>query len=260
MEEVREGFEFEVKKQPVVVGGEDAGDTVPERGANVDELPRSYESAPLVVVLARDPRTLFAYWDVDWAGVFGEATPRERPICLRVINNDGTEESSITVEPLAGSAYVEVARADAGYRCELGYRGNDGEWTVVATSEPAITPRDSVVESSEFDLVTVPLHLNFQRLLDMFRGSRYDGHALSESISRLQTAVETNAPETAEIAANPVIQEAVRWLFSEPEVRARNEFREAATAAASGRIAPRKLERILGFGATSPAGDLGGGS
>src|ERR1700682_5465427 len=41
---------------------------------NLGELPRSYGRSVLFGI-ARDPHTLFAYWEIDWRGGFGDKPP-----------------------------------------------------------------------------------------------------------------------------------------------------------------------------------------
>ena len=65
----------------------------------VVELPRVY-GAPLLFAIARDPRTLFAYWNVDWSSVFENTAPVDRQVHLRVYRSDGGEETSTAVEPI----------------------------------------------------------------------------------------------------------------------------------------------------------------
>ncbi len=40
----------------------------------VVELPRVY-GAPLLFAIARDPRTLFVYWNIDWSSIFENTAP-----------------------------------------------------------------------------------------------------------------------------------------------------------------------------------------
>jgi len=66
----------------------------------VIELPRVY-GAPLLFAIARDPRTVFAYWIIDWSSIFENTAPVDRQVHLRVYRNDGAEETSEAVEPMA---------------------------------------------------------------------------------------------------------------------------------------------------------------
>ena len=44
---------------------------------------------------------------------------------------------------------------------------------------------DDIAQHADVDLVTIPLHLSFQRLIDLFRASNRD--ALAETISQFQS-------------------------------------------------------------------------
>ena len=152
---------------------------------NLGELPRSY-GRPVLFGIARDPHTLFAYWEIDWPSAFGNKPPSDRKVHLRVISGDGREEMKVAVEPLAGSHCIAVSRARSTYRIELGYSEPPDVWNSVATSDDIATPPEDISENASIDVATVPFHLNFQRMVDAFRASRYDGDALVEIVGRLQ--------------------------------------------------------------------------
>src|SRR5215469_2475440 len=71
-------------------------------GLEVDKLPRVYDSS-LLFAIPRDPHTIFAYWNVNWAVVFGDDVPEDRQVHLRVVQRDGSEEMTTAVEPMAGN-------------------------------------------------------------------------------------------------------------------------------------------------------------
>ena len=150
-----------------------------------DELPRSY-GTPLLVGIARDPQTCFAYWDIDWANAFGHSLPADRGVHLRVLDALGAEQLSLTVEPFAGSCYVNMEDSAAAYSLELGYYEPASIWNSIIVSEPILMPWSQPAEGPDFQLVNVPLHLSFQRLLEVFRGSHYDGPALAAALGELQ--------------------------------------------------------------------------
>src|SRR5439155_12751323 len=69
----------------------------------VVELPRVF-GAPLLFTIARAPRTLFTYWNVDWSSIFENTAPVHRQVHLRVYRGDGSEESVAAVEPMVGNS------------------------------------------------------------------------------------------------------------------------------------------------------------
>jgi hypothetical protein len=218
-------------------------------GSEFGELPRIY-GAPLLFAIPRDPRTLFAYWNVDWSDIFSRGEPIDRQVYLRVKRSDGTDESEAIVEPMLGSYYAGVTQPRGSYLTELGYYDAAGGWSVVATSETVTMPPDSASENTEVDLATVPFHLSFQRLVDLFRAS--NGNALSAILGRLQRRAVSDSdrdlltPEELEVFRAMDVSladiETARQQFGKDDERLR-----------------KKTEAVLGFGATSPGRGFGGG-
>src|SRR5206468_2369035 len=64
------------------------------------------------------------------------------------------------------------------------------DWNSVATSDDVKMPPERAAENVDVDVATIPFHLSFQRLIDLFRVSNTD--ALSEIISRLQKRAVTD--------------------------------------------------------------------
>jgi len=212
---------------------------------NLGKLLRSYGSAFLFAI-ARDPHTVFAYWDVDWASTFGDTPPPDQKVCLRVLWHEGIEESKVAVEPMAGSHLLSVIHARSSYRIELGYHAPDNVWNSVATTSAVLTPPDDVVQGEAVDVATIPFHLSFQRIVDAFRSSRFDGDALAEIIGQLQHHADTS---DATLPQNE--RELLRALESgrpEEEAEQRARLRRAPDVFAT----RERIESILGFGATSP--------
>jgi hypothetical protein len=219
---------------------------LPSDLAEVIELPRVY-GAPLLFAIARDPRTLFVYWNIDWSTIFENRAPVDRQVHLRVYRADDSEEMTEPVEPMAGNCYLSVSEPRETYRVEIGYYQPENVWNQVALSEPATTPPDRVTENVAVDVATIPFHLSFQRLIDLFRASNTD--ALSQIISRLQQRA---------------VSDEERALLSEEEweiLRAMNlsidqigDARRAFAHRKNGVALRRRAEALLGFGTTSPTG------
>jgi hypothetical protein len=222
-----------------------SGDGLTADYENLGALPRSYGGSFLFAI-ARDPHTLFVYWDIDWPAVFGDHPPSDRKVHLRVLWHDGIEETTAAVEPLAGSHLISVAHARSSYRIELGYNEPADVWNSVATSDAVITPPEDVGETGPIDVATVPFHLSFQRIVDAFRGSKYDGDAMVEILARLQE--QADHPESVLAETDREILRALDVSFSETDAAHRLRLRESADAFAT----RRRIESILGFGASSP--------
>jgi hypothetical protein len=238
------GAEFVLSSQPMVAPEERALDALRDY-ENLGELPRSYGGAFLFAI-ARDPHTLFVYWDIDWATVFGDMPPEDRKAHLRVLWHEGIEESTVAVEPLAASHLLSVTHARSSYRVEIGYYAPEQVWNSVAISTAVITPPDDVAESHPVDVATMPFHLSFQRIVDTFRGSKYDGDALAEIVGQLQHHADNSDATLPESE-----RELLRALeLGRPET---NAAERARLRGAPDTFATReRVESILGFGATSP--------
>ncbi|HEX8899236.1 MAG TPA: DUF4912 domain-containing protein [Chthoniobacterales bacterium] len=243
-EQTEGGSAFVLWSEPVVE------ERKPDSGAlqdyeNLGELPRSYGGAFLFAI-ARDPRTIFVYWDIDWPAVFGEAAPVDRKVHLRVLWHEGIKESTAAVEPLAGSHLLSIAHARSSYRVEIGYYAPENVWNSVAVSAAVITPPDDVAGNGPVDVATIPFHLSFQRIVDTFRGSKYDGDALAEIVGRLQHHADTSEATLPE--SERELLRALESGMSQSQAMQRGRLRNAADAFAT----RERVESILGFGATSP--------
>ena len=212
---------------------------------NLGELPRSY-GRPVLFGIARDPHTLFAYWEIDWPAAFGDRPPADRKVHLRVVSNDGREETTVTVEPFAGNHCVAVSQARSIYRIELGYHEPADVWNSVATSAAIATPPEDVSKDDSIDVATVPFHLSFQRMVDAFRASRYDGDALVEIVSRLQEQADERGREALAESDRELLR-AVDLSLSETDRLQRSRLRKSKDHFA----ARERIESILGFGASS---------
>lgn len=240
---------FRVSAEPLVENG---NGTAEAEDAKSDALPASYGSHALYL-MARDPHSLFAYWDLDWTEVFREQKPRDRKVHLRVSRSDGSEETAVEVEPMAGSCYIDVTSGDELYTADLGYYEPAGVWNSVSLSAAVATPPDSVEQAQAPDFATVPFHLSFQRMIDLFRVSKHENQSLTAMLSDLreragsETTSSTVTEEEREIVR--AIDDAVAQSGGDP-----SSFETPDLWAQQG------LERILGFGArtTSPDGGFGG--
>ena len=88
--------------------------------ANYHPRSRSYGS-PIVCALARNPTSLFVYWEIDWPVFFKRIPPRRREVYLRLLKSDGTELSSTLIKPTAGHGKGTVPNRNKAYKGEIGY-------------------------------------------------------------------------------------------------------------------------------------------
>ena len=217
--------------------------------ADTIELPRVY-GQPLLFAIARDPRTLFVYWNIDWSSIFESTAPVDRQVHLRVYGPEDNEELTQAVEPMAGNCYLDVAEPSKNYRIEIGYYQPEAVWHSVATSDQVVVPAERVAGSADVDVATIPFHLSFQRLIDLFPGSK--ANALTGIVSRLQ---------------DRAVSEEDRELLTDEEweiFRAMNlsveqieEARRAFDNRQNGAALKRRAESLLGVSTTSSTSRIG---
>jgi hypothetical protein len=147
-------------------------------------LPRIY-GPPRLFAIARDSYTIFAYWNIDWRTIFKDGEPVDRQVHLRVGCADGPDEKNVGVEPMAGMHCVRMSRRHRSCRIEIGYYQPADVWRSVATSNEVVMPTGEISEAEQADLATIPFHIAFQRLVDLFGVA--NGEALARVISRFQT-------------------------------------------------------------------------
>src|SRR5438067_4706782 len=172
---------FHISRKPVVSLAET--EESPDLGNGLG-LPRLHGS-PRLLAIARDPWTIFAYWNVDWPSVFKNAAPVDRQVHLRIHCADGLEEKEVAIEPMAGMHYVRTSQRHRACRIEIGYYQPVDVWRSVAMSNEIAIPSAEISEAENVDLATIPFHLRFQQLVDLF-GAAND-NALATVISRFQT-------------------------------------------------------------------------
>ena len=108
---------------------------------------------------------------------------------------------------------------------------------------------NEVADDGEVGLATIPFHLSFQRLLDLFGASK--GEALAEMISQFQKRVLNNETRQQLRRKEREILRAMGLSLSEIAA-ARRKFIEEA----DGETLRKRAEAILGFGSTSPSHGL----
>jgi hypothetical protein len=248
------GGGFSLAQEPVLSSA--PAESVAKAGTSDEQLPADGEQ-PLLVAVARDPQTLFAYWNVDWTAAFRFAPPSTREVYLRVLRGDGSEEQTISIEPLAGGSYVKVAEAAANYRLELGYFIEPNEWRSVAESDSVLTPANSIAEMGEYQLVTVPMHLEFQQMVEMFRGARFDGAALNNALADLQKRAVSKPDQV--LPNEQRVLEQMNWLSIKEDVAEQRATLESAEVAAP-QVLQHWWDRILGIADSSLTTGFGGGS
>ena len=129
--------------------------------------PRVY-GQPFLFAIARDARTIFTSWNINWRSVFEKAMPADRQVHLRVIGGEDVIETRVAVEPMSAMHYVTISGLHNSYRVEIGYFQPFDTWHSVATSGEVEMPPQGSVELGDVDLATIPFHLSFQQLANLF--------------------------------------------------------------------------------------------
>ena len=199
---------------------------------------------PLLIAIARDPRTLFVCWSVDWPVAFAKGLPADRCAHVRIRQNGN--EKTIAVEPMSGSCAIEELEPGETYAVELGYYAPRETWNCVVTGNEVMMPFAS--KSDEMiDVATVPFHLTFQRMLSLFRGS--DGAGLAQTLAQFQERA--NRSELSRDEA-----EALRALDLWPEDLQKTAAARESLAKSEGLL--ERGEKL--FGGASPGEGFGGSS
>jgi Domain of unknown function (DUF4912) len=145
---------------------------------------------PFLFAIARDTRTIFASWNINWRSVFAKAMPADRQVRLRVIGGDGNMETTVAVEPMSAMHYVTISGLHNAYRVEIGYFQPFDAWHSVAISGEVEMPSQGSVELADVDLATIPFHISFQQLANLF-GTANDA-SIARVVSEFQKRLLTN--------------------------------------------------------------------
>jgi hypothetical protein len=234
----REGFQI-CRKLVVRLAADDRV----KDAADSTGVPRVY-NPPILFAIARDSRTIFTSWNIDWVSVFEKAIPVDRQVHLRVYRADGLEEKSVTVEPMAGMHYVTTPEPYGSYRVEIGYYQPADIWHSVAMSNDIVMPPHGSTDTADVDLVTIPFHLSFQQLVDSLGAA--NSTELASVISQCQKRALSSEGRAR---LSPEEKRILRELdVSLSDIAA---SRRAFDDTDSEKLA-RRTGALLGFGASSP--------
>ncbi len=152
---------------------------------DLGSLPGSYFE-DTVFLVARDPRWLFAYWDFDWSK-YPPSSMRGgvSQFFLKISKDDGAQETIVEITPEARNWYVPVSAPDTMYFGEIGFFARDGGWAAIVTSGVTKTPADALAEDVAADFATVPLHLSFERMLELVKHHMEGGETLLSAVARI---------------------------------------------------------------------------
>jgi len=232
---------FKIRQGPMVDLAEDA--SLPDVDDRI--VPNRVCGQPFLFAIARDPRTIFASWNINWRSVFEKAMPADRQVHLRVIDGQGVIEARVAVEPMCAMHYLTISGLHNSYRVEIGYFQPFDTWHSVATSGEVEMPPEGSVELADVDLATIPFHLSFQHLANLF-GAANDT-SVARLVSEFQKRVLTcDKPNEATQSDTQILR---NLNLSLPEIAtAERDFAKIDTEKLA-----RRARAMLRFAATSPA-------
>jgi hypothetical protein len=172
---LQERHGFKIRQDPMVHLAEDGPLPDARDGLGLTRV----HGSPFLFAIARDARTIFASWNIDWRSVFENAMPADRQVHLRVIGGDGIIETRVAVEPMSAMQYLTISSLHDSYRVEIGYFQPFDTWHSVAMSQEVEMPPQESVGLADVDLATIPFHLGFQQLANLF------GAATDISVARI---------------------------------------------------------------------------
>jgi hypothetical protein len=146
---------------------------------------------------------------------------------------------------MAAMHYVPTSGLHASYHVEIGYYQPADVWHSVATSDEITMPPEGIAQSADVNLATIPFHVAFQQLLDLFRLpsdgalaaviSQFEKHVLSSEAPKFVSAKDKKILRELGISASVI--EAMRVAFDQPATE----------------TLLRRTGALLGFGASSPS-------
>ena len=238
---------FKICKSPIV----HVADNAPLRDAHDRIDATRVDRQPVLFAIARDPRTIFTSWNIDWRSVFEKTVPADRQVHVRVIGQDGVIETIVAVEPMSDMHYFTISGLHDSYHVEIGYFQPFDVWHSVATSSKIEMPTDGSFGVGDADLVTIPFHLSFHQLASLF-GVANDA-SVARVISAFQKRVLSNDNPND---ATPCHMQILRDLnLSLPEIAAaEGDFKKI-----DNKRLVRRARTLLAFSSSSSASDFQAG-
>lgn len=199
---------------------------------------------PFLFAIARDSRTIFASWTIDWRSVFENGMPADRQVHLRVIDKNGVIETRVAVEPMTAMHYLTISGLNDSYRVEIGYFQPFDTWHSVATSSEVEMPPPGSLGLGDVDLVTIPFHLSFQQLANLFGAT--NNTSVASLVSEFQKRVlSSDKPNEARPSDTRILRS---LNLSLPEIAAaERDFKKIDTEKLA-----RRARAMFRFAATSP--------
>ncbi len=230
-------------------------------------LAPNYGEARLWLV-ARDPYSLFAYWDFRPAE-HPEATGADgrTRFSLRIYGEDGAVEMVIEIPAGTGHTFITAPAPDRGYFAELGFF-EDATWCFLAHSGNTRTPPELPGTETPATFVTIPAAVSLEKIAHVLAHVALPGESLAATTARIQEDARLHrdwTPEHERLLAEIFGENTASAVAPSANPlsltrRIQLKLTDAATAAAPCAPIPAPVVGDAGEGASShTAGQLAGG-
>jgi hypothetical protein len=206
-----------------VLGPGQPGSAVPSLVAG--ELPTAYGTGKLLLV-ARDPHWLFAYWDLTDAQLKEyNRLSADGHLVVRVYakNLEGRPLVEQAVHPESRTWFLHVPTASTRYLAELGYYDAQQAWTRVSQSSATVTPAEELSAETWVRFETLPFDIPMSTLVRLVRDAAVGSLPLLDAIRELQAQGHPELPIAAFAAPgvpwSPQQEAALAKVISMDEVR-----------------------------------------
>jgi hypothetical protein len=176
--QTRQGFKL--CKHPIVP----FVDNEPLRRGDDRNGPTLGQPQPFLLAIARDSRSIFAAWNIDWRSVFHKEIPADRKVHLRAIGQGGVIEATAQIEPVNQMHYLAISGLYKFYRVEIGYFQPFSTWHSVMLSDDVEVPPHAEVARADVELATIPFHVSFSDLASLLGGA--NGIPIAKTLSARQ--------------------------------------------------------------------------
>lgn len=181
----------------------------PETAQAKNELPEAYGTGRLLLA-ARDPRWLYAHWDLTREQLKGYNTrSADGHLVLRIYKDarGGQPCNEVHVHPESVNWFVNVSEAGTKYVAELGFYDAQSKWTSISTSGGTITPPDSPSEDTSAWFATLPADLQLAELLRVVKTAVSENTPLMEAIQQLRAMGYKQLPDPESVSSGQWTQE-----------------------------------------------------
>ena len=149
--------ERKVQNSKYIIGNERVAENTDKKDVFFDKapLPSAY-FVDEVVLMPKNNNTLFAYWEIrdDTYNKLKEEKRVLNNVVIKVYKN-GVEDQRIIRSERLGSHYIHNIEAAQDYDVSIGYENAQGEYTEIAHSSKALSPRDKASENKDLKWLEV---------------------------------------------------------------------------------------------------------